>query len=57
MEKIDAASASAPRPRRFDYSRWSIEELRQFARQMRVRDAATKNRRELVEMFAGSRRT
>lgn len=34
-----------------DYSRWTIEELRQFALQLRVRDARTKNRRELVELF------
>jgi hypothetical protein len=34
-----------------DYSRWTIEELRQFALQLRVRDARTKNRRELVAMF------
>lgn len=36
-----------------DYSRWTIEELRQFALQLRVRDARTKNRRELVELFDG----
>jgi hypothetical protein len=34
-----------------DYSRWTIEELRQFALQLRVRDARQKNRRELVELF------
>jgi len=34
-----------------DYSRWTIEELRQFALQLRVRDARTKNRRELLELF------
>jgi hypothetical protein len=34
-----------------DYSRWTIEELRQFALQLRVRDASRKNRRELVELF------
>ena len=34
-----------------DYSRWTIEELRQFALQLRVRDARTKNRRELVALF------
>jgi hypothetical protein len=34
-----------------DYSRWTIEELRQFALQLRVRDARNKNRRELVELF------
>jgi hypothetical protein len=37
-----------------DYSRWTIEELRQFATQLRVRDARTKNRRELVELFRGA---
>jgi hypothetical protein len=35
-----------------DYGRWSIEELRRFAAQLRVRDAATKSRRELVDLFA-----
>jgi hypothetical protein len=34
-----------------DYSRWTIEELRQFAFQLRVRDARKKNRRELLELF------
>jgi hypothetical protein len=34
-----------------DYSRWTVEELRQFAVQLRVRDARKKNRRELVELF------
>jgi hypothetical protein len=34
-----------------DYSRWTIEELRQFAMQLRVRDARKKNRRELVALF------
>jgi len=34
-----------------DYSRWTIEELRQFATQLRVRDARKKNRRELVALF------
>jgi hypothetical protein len=34
-----------------DYSRWTIEELRQFALQLRVRDARKKNRRELLELF------
>ena len=33
------------------YSQWSIEELRRFALQMRVRDARTKNRRELIELL------
>jgi hypothetical protein len=43
-----------PRP---DYSRWTYEELRQFALQLRVRDARAKSRRELVELFDGSTRS
>jgi hypothetical protein len=38
------------RPSR-DYSLWTIEELRQFAQQLRVRDAGSKSRRELVALF------
>jgi hypothetical protein len=54
MEKVSSnferlMSGLRPPP---DYSRWTIEELRQFAQQLRVRDARTKNRRELVELFA-----
>jgi hypothetical protein len=35
-----------------DYSQWSIEELWQLASQLRVAGARTKNRRELLELFA-----
>jgi hypothetical protein len=56
MEKIAVSTASASPARRPDYAHWSVEELRQFARQLRVRDAGTKNRRELVELFAGPTR-
>jgi hypothetical protein len=34
-----------------DYSRWTIEELRQLALRLRIRDAGVKSRRELVELF------
>lgn len=44
--------AAAPRPPRIDYSRWSVEELRAFALQMQLPDAATRTRRELLEIFA-----
>ncbi|HZF31637.1 MAG TPA: hypothetical protein VE907_21145 [Gammaproteobacteria bacterium] len=40
-------------PRRPDYSRWTYEELRQFALQLRVQDARAKSRRELMELFDG----
>ena len=46
--KVDAWTARRP-----DYACWSVEELRQFAQQLRVRDARSKNRQELVELFAG----
>ena len=36
---------------RIDYSRWSVEELRAFALQMQLPDAATRTRRELLEIF------
>ena len=35
-----------------DYSQWSIEELWQFASQLRVTGARSKSRRELIDMFA-----
>ena len=35
-----------------DYSQWSIEELWQFAAQLRVAGARGKNRRELIDLFA-----
>jgi len=45
-----------PRPRstraRADYTQWSIEELWQLASQMRVADARSKSRRELIDLFA-----
>ena len=55
MEKMSLPSGrrSAARP---DYSRWTYEELRRFALQLRVRDAGAKSRRELVELFDGSPR-
>ncbi len=55
MEKVNEPRAIAPAFRPTDYSRWSVEELRQFAQQMRVRDARSKNRRELVELFGSVR--
>jgi hypothetical protein len=55
MEKITVGrtALSGGRP---DYSRWTYEELRRFAVQLRVRDAGVKSRRELVELFDGPRR-
>ena len=50
MEKM-SFDAVAARPRHPDYSRWTVEELRRFAQQLRVRDANTKSRHELVELF------
>jgi hypothetical protein len=35
-----------------DYSQWSIEELWQFAVQLRVAGARGKSRRELIDLFA-----
>jgi len=35
-----------------DYSQWSIEELKQLAWQLRVADARSKSRRELIDFFA-----
>ena len=56
MEKmIMPRQAVGPMPRP-DYSRWTYEELRQFALQLRVRDARAKSRSELVELFQGSAR-
>jgi hypothetical protein len=57
MEKISEPKVGASIARRPDYARWSVEELRQFAQQLRVRDARSKNRQELVELFAGFVRT
>jgi hypothetical protein len=51
MDRLIATVAAAARPPRPDYSRWTIEELRQFAQQLRVRDARFKCRRELIELF------
>jgi hypothetical protein len=53
MDKLIASAAPRARPPGHDYSRWTIEELRQFAQQLRVRDALFKNRRELIELFDG----
>jgi hypothetical protein len=35
-----------------DYSQWSIEELWQLASQLRVTNARSKSRRELIDFFA-----
>jgi hypothetical protein len=56
MEKQMSLPRLATPPPRPDYSRWTIEELRQFAMQLRVRDARAKSRRELVELFGMSGR-
>ena len=40
------------RAARADYSQWSIEELWQLAAQLRVAGARSKNRRELIDLFA-----
>ena len=47
-----------PRPlsTRADYSQWSIVELWQLASQMRVADARSKSRRELIDLFAVPRK-
>ena len=39
------------RPQAVDYSQWSVEELRELAMQLRLPGAASKNRRELIEIF------
>jgi hypothetical protein len=44
--------SSHVRSARADYSQWSIEELWQFASQLRVAGARTKSRRELIDLFA-----
>jgi hypothetical protein len=57
MEKVSMPRGPvglAPRP---NYSQWTYEELRQFALQLRVRDARAKSWRELVELFDGSTRS
>jgi len=55
MEKMTGIGKSGPPPgSRYDFARWSFEELRQFAEQMRVRDARTKSRRQLMELFDSS---
>lgn len=48
-----------PRPRsaRVDYTQWSIEELWQLASQMRLTDARSKSRRELIDLFAAPPKT
>ena len=51
MEKMSFTAVGLDSPHRPDYSRWTVEELRRFAHQLRVRDADTKSRRELVELF------
>lgn len=42
-----------PRPlsTRADYTQWSIEELWQFASQMRLTGVRGKSRRELIDLF------
>lgn len=47
MTHYDPPARSIP-----DYSQWSIEELWQLASQLRVAGARTKNRRELLDLFA-----
>lgn len=49
-----AAHRGIPARDSTDYAGWSFEELRQLATQLRLPDAATKNRRELLEIFAGA---
>ena len=49
MTHDDAARSARLSP---DYSQWSIEELWQLASQLRVAGARTKNRRELLDLFA-----
>lgn len=46
MEKMTTLAAV-----RVNYSLWSVEELRKLAVQLRVRDAGTKSRRELMQIF------
>jgi hypothetical protein len=55
MEKMTRVSGGVPRPPpgRYDFTRWSFEELREFAERMRVPDARSKSRRQLVELFNG----
>ena len=53
MEKMSLPGRVATLISRPDYSRWTYEELRQFALQLRVRDARAKSRRELMELFDG----
>jgi hypothetical protein len=56
MEKMIVPELTRKPSARPDYSRWTYEELRRFAVQLRVRDASIKSRRELVELFDGPRR-
>ena len=56
MEKITVPARALGSTGRPDYSRWTYEELRRFALQLRVPDAGVKSRRELVELFDGSPR-
>jgi hypothetical protein len=51
MEKMSVDTVYSSKRHRPDYSVWTVEELRRFAQQLRVRDASTKSRRELVELF------
>jgi hypothetical protein len=51
MDKLIGTARPVVRPVVHDYSGWTIEELRKFAQQLRVRDARCKNRRELIELF------
>jgi hypothetical protein len=50
MEKMSSRAGRRPA----DYSQWSVEELRQLAMQLRVRDAGRKSRRELMQLFGAS---
>lgn len=41
-----------PLPSSPDYEKWTVEELRAFALQMRLPEAGTLTRRELLEIFS-----
>jgi hypothetical protein len=56
MEKMNRQGRAGGAIAHPDYSRWTYEELREFALQLRVRDARAKSRRELVELFDDSTR-
>jgi hypothetical protein len=52
MEKVSFTAVHASRPpERLGYAGWTVEELRRFAQQLRIRDADTKSRRELLDLF------